>query len=152
MRANTIGYTHYWTYSPNKAKSKKELKDLFSKASKQIEEFANYVERNKLFSIRGGIGEDKPLFNSSEIWFNGCAKENLDHETFSIKFETSERAFCKTARKPYDLLVCFSLLTFADIFPKEVFSFSSDGDSSEREWQTALEYYEDFTGKSAFYA
>lgn len=148
---NNMGYTHYWTFDPTKIKDKKVLQDKFSSASYQIQEFSSYINRNKLFTVCGGIGEGKPLFNDSEVWFNGCAQEGLDHETFSIKLKTPERAFCKTARKPYDLLACFSLLTFAQVFPKEVFSFSSDGAPSEEEWQKAIEYYEHFTGKIANY-
>jgi hypothetical protein len=58
------------------------------------------------------------------------------------------RSFCKTARKPYDILVCFTLLVFADTFPQEAFSFSSDGEFSNQEWQRAIEFYTDFTGKA----
>ena len=45
------------------------------------------------------------------------------------------------------LAVCFALLTFAEIFGKNVFSFSSDGDMEDEEWQRACEYYQDVTGK-----
>lgn len=108
---------------------------------------------NKGIKICGGLGEGKPIFNETEIWFNGDASEHLDHETFSIHWfrpTTSGKYndFCKTARKPYDLLVCFALLTFAEIFP-EAFEFSSDGDMEDTEWQQGVEYYETFTGKTA---
>jgi hypothetical protein len=45
-------------------------------------------------------------------------------------------------------LVCFALLTFAEIFP-EAFEFSSDGDMEDTEWQQGVEYYETYTGKTA---
>lgn len=146
-----MGYTHYWSFDPNKIEDKKLLRKKFAEANRQIGEFCSYIEINKLFTVCGGMGEDKPLFLDSEVWFNGCAQEGLDHETFSIELEKSARGFCKTARKPYDLLVCFSLLSFAEILPKEVFSFSSDGDPNEDEWQSAIKYYETFTGKVAKY-
>jgi hypothetical protein len=59
----------------------------------------------------------------------------------------TQNDFCKTSRKPYDLLVCFALLTFAEILP-EAFEFSSDGDMEDAEWQQGVEYYETFTGKT----
>jgi hypothetical protein len=144
-----MGYTHYWTFDPNKIEDKKLISQKFAQASQQINEFCSYIQKNKLFTVCGGIGEDKPLFLDSQVWFNGSAQEGLDHETFSIKLEEPERGFCKTARKPYDLLVCFSLLTFEEILPKGAFSFSSDGEANEDEWQEAIRYYENFTGKLA---
>jgi hypothetical protein len=99
------------------------------------------------FIIRGGLGEGKPMINESEVWFNGDAKKGLDHETFGIRWFPSggeERGFCKTARKPYDLLVCFSLLAFKHAFDNpDIFTFSSDGDNSE--WETARNLYMDIT-------
>lgn len=142
-----MGYTHYWYYQPSKIEDKTLLREKFGQASKQIQEFAAYINRNKMFSVCNGLGEGKPTFNDHEVWFNGNKEEDLDHETFSIQWDTEDRDFCKTARKPYDLLVCFSLLIFSEIFPKEVFSFSSDGRPSELLWQNAIKYYKLFTGK-----
>jgi|694.fasta_scaffold26626_12 hypothetical protein len=148
-----MGYTHYWNFEPNKVKDTETLRKKFNKASKQIKSFANWLP-NKGIKICGGLGQGKPIFNETEIWFNGDASEHLDHETFNIHwclrvtYKDSWRDFCKTACKPYDLLVCFALLTFAEIFP-EAFSFSSDGDMEDSEWQQGVEYYETFTGKTA---
>jgi hypothetical protein len=144
-----MGYTHYWYYQPNKIEDKPLLREKFGQASKQIQEFADYIDRNKMFSVCNGLGEEKPTFNNNEVWFNGDKAEGLDHETFCIEWDTEDRDFCKTARKPYDLLVCFSLLTFSEVFPREIFSFSSDGTPSEPLWQNAIKYYEKFTGKKA---
>jgi hypothetical protein len=123
---------------------------MFNRASKQIKKFADFITTNKseVYKICGGLGEGKPIFNESEVWFNGDRAQNLDHETFNIHWRCSETSFCKTARKPYDLLVCFALLTFAEIL-SEAFTFSSDGTVADDEWQKGVEYYETFTGKTA---
>jgi hypothetical protein len=147
-----MGYTHYWTFEPNKAKDTETLRKKFKRASKQIKAFANFLP-NKGIKICGGLGEGAPIFNETEVWFNGDRSEGLDHETFSVHWSRPSvlgkwNDFCKTARKPYDILVCFALLTFVEIFP-EAFEFSSDGDMEDIEWQQGVEYYETFTGKTA---
>jgi hypothetical protein len=147
-----MGYTHYWEYSPEKIERTETLRRKFKAASGQIKRFAKFIERQDLFKIRGGSGEGKPVFNESEIWFNGDASADLDHETFSIRWHEKSRTnpcdwFCKTAHKPYDLLVCFALLTLVEKFGRSVFSFSSDGDSED--WKEVINLYETFTGKTA---
>lgn len=82
------------------------------------------------------------------MWFNGDEKQGLDHETFAIKWYAHQGKaddFCKTARKPYDLLVCFSLLAFKAAFHDyKVFHFSSDGDNSD--WEEAKDLFTRITG------
>lgn len=72
----------------------------------------------------------------------------MDHETFSIKWypkEGSENGFCKTNRKPYDILVCFSLLAFKHSFNDyKVFHFSSNG--NDEEWKPAKELFYGLSG------
>lgn len=145
-----MGYTHYWEYKPDAIKDTEKLRKRFKRASKLIKKFAEFITINKseVYKICGGLGEGKPIFNESEIWFNGDSAQNLDHETFNIHWYKSGMKFCKTARKPYDLLVCFALLTFAEILP-EAFTFSSDGTVADDEWQIACEFYETFTDKVA---
>lgn len=144
-----MGYTNYFNYNPDAIEDTEKLRKMFNRASKQIKKFADWINANKSFKICGGLGVGKPIFNESEVWFNGDASEHLDHETFRIYWAKDGRDFCKTARKPYDMLVCFALLTFAEIFPKDAFSFSSDGTMEDVEWQRGVEYYETFTGKTA---
>jgi len=88
------------------------------------------------------------MINESEVWFNGDEKTGMSHETFDIKWFPSggeEKGFCKTARKPYDLLVCVSLLAFKHAFDNPVvFRFSSDGDNAE--WEEAKDLFTRITG------
>jgi len=150
-RVSYIGYTNYWEYKPDAIEDTEKLRKMFSKASKQIKKFVDFITTNKseIYKICGGLGEGKPIFNESEVWFNGDRAQNLDYETFKIHWSETSNGFCKTARKPYDIIVCFALLTFAEIFPKEAFSFSSDGTMTDDEWQIGCEFYETFTGKTA---
>ena len=62
----------------------------------------------------------------------------LDHESFFLTPETTNWNFCKTARKPYDLLVCAVLLSAYNILGYEL---SSDGGFED--WQPAIDFYLD---------
>lgn len=150
-----MGYTHYWTFEPNKVQNTEDLRKRFKRASRYVKRFVEFMNENKsdVYKICGGMGEGKPIINESEVWFNGDASQGLDHETFSLHWNRPTyhgkwNDFCKTARKPYDIVVCFTLLLFAEIFP-EAFHFSSDGGMEDDEWQRAVELYEAFTGFEA---
>jgi len=143
-----MGYTHYWTYNPNAIKDTEELRKKFLQAVKLIQKAHKLINKEKICVIRGGLGEGTPMINESQVWFNGDEKTGMDHETFSIKWYPEKgiaRDFCKTARKPYDILVCFSLLAFKHAFNDyKVFHFSSDGDNSE--WEEAKDLFTRITG------
>jgi hypothetical protein len=143
-----MGYTHYWTYNPNKIKDTEELRKRFRAAVFIIKHAHKIIKRNELCIIRGGLGEGRPILNESEVWFNGDGKSQMSHETFGIKWFPSggkDFGFCKTNRKPYDLLVCVSLLAFKEFFNNpDVFTFSSDGDNSD--WEPAKDLYTRITG------
>ena len=150
-----MGYTHYWTFEPNKVQNTEDLRKRFKRASKYVKGFVKFINANKseVYTICGGLGDGKPIITDTEIWFNGDSSQQLDHETFSIHWNRPNyhgkwNDFCKTARKPYDLVVCFSLLIFAEILP-DAFTFCSDGTIEDDEWQRAVELYEAFTGFDA---
>jgi hypothetical protein len=100
------------------------------------------------------------VFTSELIRFNGVGEDG--HETFYVgrdfdpePHQTAERGkyfdFCKTARKPYDLAVCSSLIVLSHHLKKNV-AISSDGDDEEENWpkakllcQEVLGYGADFT-------
>jgi len=150
-----MGYTHYWTFEPNKVQNTEDLRKRFKRASKYVKGFVKFINANKseVYTICGGLGDGKPIITDTEIWFNGDASQQLDHETFSIHWNRPNyhgkwNDFCKTARKPYDIVVCFTLLIFAEILP-DAFTFCSDGTIEDDEWQRAVELYEAFTGFDA---
>jgi hypothetical protein len=144
-----MGYTHYWEIKPATFDTESTRK-RFRSASNTIKRFARFIKAQDLFEIRGGLGKGRPVINESEIWLNGDRKEGLDHETFCIRwndFIGEKSDFCKTSRKPYDLLVCFALLTFKEAFRKD-FEFFTDG--SKEDWEEAFQIYHSFTGKTPF--
>lgn len=143
-----MGYTHYWSYDPEKIEDTEKLRRAFASASRKIKKAAAALSKRGVV-IRGGLGEGRPVFNETEIWFNGSSEDGMDHETFDIHWVnkgSNPRHFCKTARKPYDLLVCFALLTLREAFKSHpgTFSFSSDGGNSD--WADAYEFYQSVTG------
>lgn len=62
--------------------------------------------------------------------------EELDHETLLIQYGFNRWDFCKTARKPYDLLVCACLIAATDYLGYDV---SSDG--RFKNWKPAIDFY-----------
>lgn len=122
-----MGYTHYWT--PKETTTKKWNK--FVEACKILNK---NLPKEIVIHSWDGIGE--PEFTDKLVSFNGDADSNLDHESFVIKKDDGEWNFCKTARKPYDLLVCSCLIAAHDILGYEV---NSDGDIDD--WEDAIDFY-----------
>lgn len=126
-----MGYTHYWKTEKlsNKEifdKFAKECKELHTALPKTTDSAGGYYKTDPLI-IYGGMGEGKPTFNSEMINFNVDANIDMAHETFRIKRNESKDFcgnFCKTARKPYDLLVVACLIAASQIIG---LTFSSDG-------------------------
>jgi hypothetical protein len=147
-----MGFTHYWRFkTPLLEKIDKgitdetfsnissECKRLCKNLPKHSESAGGYYKEYPII-IKGLDGTGEPTFDEKEISFNGDDATEMSHESFMITADDlKEFDFCKTARKPYDLLVCACLLSFYTHFPKEVFSVSSDGDSSD--WEPAVEFY-----------
>jgi hypothetical protein len=96
---------------------------------------------DKPLVIRGSNGKGRPEISQDFICFNGnwCPGENLGHEAFVLARCGEGFQFCKTERKPYDLLVCAVLLCVTEIAPG-AFSIASDGDMRGEEWRPAREF------------
>jgi hypothetical protein len=122
-----MGYTHYW-YRPKTLNNfdhfQKDVKTLFLEIPKDIKiDWAG---------------------NSSVVNFNGHG--DLSHETFYVP-ETIVAPpqdelffdFCKTANKPYDLLVVASLIVLKYYCPE--CKISSDGDAED--WEEGLTFCRD---------
>ncbi len=85
----------------------------------------------------GDIGSD-PEFLVGAIAFNGEDNMNDDaHETFWLPKSDTDFNFCKTARKPYDLIVTAALCAVNHRAP-HAFRIGSDGDIED--WQDGLEF------------
>ena len=156
-----MGYTHYWKFkkSPKSINDGAELFKLAVQATKDcIAQVPAYLptvewgwnsEKQKYevigegkvpFKLCGGNGEGKPKFTDTLVCFNGDASKGYDHETCYLAMDSEGFDFCKTARKPYDVAVCITLICFAHYFGND-FEYSSDGNIEEGEegWKLAQE-------------
>ena len=69
-------------------------------------------------------------------------QQELGHESMTIHRSndpTADWGFCKTERKPYDLIVCAILIAFKQEFGSSV---KVDSDGGARDWKPALDFYE----------
>jgi hypothetical protein len=150
-----MGYTHYWYQSPAPA----ELHIWES-----LRQDVRHIVLIGAVPVRYESDSDEPvLIGDQEIRFNGVGYDG--HETFLLErvpSEVRQRAtglleafsFCKTAMKPYDVIVC-AVLIAARHHLGGLIRVSSDG--GEDEWEAArqlcigvgLEYAARFTLEEA---
>lgn len=90
--------------------------------------------------------DSRPLIGKDAIVFNGVGDDG--HETFWLDKNETAFSFCKTARKPYDLVVC-CVLMLASIHATSG-EISSDGineahgqwpDNVDQEWRDAWNHF-----------
>jgi hypothetical protein len=162
-----MSYSHY--YRRPETFDKKKWKDF----TKELETLAkNLPERSITASCSykepiiicgwneetGEYDRAKPIIcdGGETVAFDGEGK--LGHESLVIERKLPEEhkkyhcpdmetglyfSFCKTARKPYDTMVCLALISMKRWFMHKVV-VSSDGDREE--WQPALDLYYKLTG------
>ena len=135
-----MGYTHYWKFKKNPA----ELvngKEKFIKAVELIKEGLKHLKDIEL-ADGSAIENSKPIFSETEVWFNG--KGNTGYESVAIMLDDPNDYnfnFCKTARQPYGVAVCLTLLCFKEAFGED-FSYSSDGRFDiEEGWTRAADVF-----------
>jgi hypothetical protein len=134
--------------------------EAFKKIKSDLEHVLSCIQKDKNFKLCGGFGEGEPRITDTEVWFNGDASEDLDHETFALElFETGNYrtvdetdkegvyCFCKTNRKPYDFAVMISLMVIKHHLGSD-FKISSDG-CLEDGWNEAIQYYESYFKRKA---
>jgi hypothetical protein len=154
-----MGYTSYWRRPLELDEQKWEdfvddVKKLRYGLPKHSTSAGGYYE-NQPLKLVGGNGEGQPMITNQSIWFNGTDEGNLSHETFHMTrvFEPEEWQeaedglyfnFCKTARKPYDLMVALTLIAFKHHFDNEV-KVSSDGNAED--FEQAVEIFREVIGK-----
>jgi hypothetical protein len=134
-----MGYTHYWYLNP-KGNEKK-----FNEAKLKM----STVILNNSDILANGMGDVNTVPTwGSKVFFNGIDENS--HETFALPETLSELdnisqayvdddfvfAFCKTRRKPYDIVVVACLVILKHYMGNDV-KVSSDGDSED--WKDGLE-------------
>jgi hypothetical protein len=147
-----MGYTHYWDLkNPTKKNSQQfidvmlDVEVIMSNLPKFSTSAGGHYKQYPIV-VKNGLGEGLPIITRKEILINGDASENLDHETFYFNFVNHEEqsGFCKTARKPYDFVVCCILISLANRV--EGFEVSSDGDWED--WKDCYRFYEECVSKN----
>ena len=156
-----MGYTHYFgrkevTHDPETFKRfMDDVRTLVDNLPERSLSSGGYASGH-LLKLAGGDATGKPIFNDTELLFNGAdGGEDLGHESMWIcqDYEFSEGSygdyqranfnkkgeifgFCKTARKPYDIVVQAVLILYKEYFGNKV-GIGSDGCASD--WQQAFE-------------
>jgi hypothetical protein len=125
-----MGYTRYWNINRKLTQNREDTKfeiEMLDKIRKAI----NIAEQQFGIKICNGQGIGSPIITETEIWLNGDLDEDLDYETFSIRTtgNNGKYDFCKTARKPYDVVVNAILKILKDY--KWVYNVDSDGFNEE---------------------
>ena len=143
-----MGYTVYFEISPVLDAEKFET---FSEQVRQI------LGEAKVLGIKivNGMGKvnTEPIVNKELILFNGKEKDACE-SLFIQRVEGSSRKkndrlvfnFCKTARKPYDLIVKATLVMLKHNFPESV--IQADGTISD--FDAAIKLCEKLFGKINF--
>jgi len=113
-----MGYTHYWRRNDDFTENEwSEIKKVF-----------NQLHSKWGGLLRGGLGEGEPECTDEVIRFNGDSTIGHDHGTFSLSKEHQDFNFCKTAGKPYDIVVVTFLASVDSIISdRKRFRISSDG-------------------------
>lgn len=130
-----MGYTHYWSTKVKRGNAA-EIEAKYLKAVSECQKVvkAFYKEYGGL----SGYSAHTKLGQYGGLMFNGKGDEG--HEDFALREHFSQNEgfnFCKTAQKPYDLVVvaCLAILKHRLGDSIEV---SSDGDASD--WLDGIEY------------
>ena len=123
-----MGYTHYWN----------QQRDFTAQEWTEISHAMNQLLDASPCTIRGPFGDvdELPEVTRSHIAINGNGEDG--HETFMLtrNKDDGDFAVCKTARKPYDVIVTSTLIAVSRIAP-DVLTISSDGTTEE--WGEGLD-------------
>lgn len=154
-----MGYTSYYTINvPELSQATwnmfiRDCKYLSEHLPEHTDSAGGYYKEEPL-KLSGCFKYRKAKFDKNKIWFNGSTgnrintgdgwkdvetDSDLGHETFIFerKEKRSSFGFCKTARKPYDLMVCACLI-LAKYYFGDMVKVSSDGD--ENDWKPAFDF------------
>lgn len=121
-----MGYTHYFTTKDTLNPEK------FKQFSNDVQKIINATTIPLAYEY--DAPNDKPLINHETIRFNGINDDG--HETFLLERDNIGFEFCKTAYKPYDIVVT-AVLSLAKYYYGDDIDVSSDGDYDD--WHDGVE-------------
>ena len=139
-----MGFTHYWEFiKPKSIKGKhQEIEDQYQLAVRQCQRLVKaYNKTIKSIDVKhpdrlSGYSAHTKLNDYLGLEVNGTA--DLAHETFSLRDHWSANEafnFCKTNRKPYDVVVVACLIILKH-YLNDLVVVSSDGFQSD--WTDGL--------------
>jgi hypothetical protein len=140
-----MGYTHYWTFKSPAKGTTKQVEADYQRACKAITKML--IAYNK---ARPSGAEDRLSGYSAftthyaGVKFNGS--KDCAHEDFILRehYKLNESFnFCKTAQKPYDVVVV-AALTILKYYLKDNISIGSDGCAED--WEPGLLLAKQLTG------
>ncbi len=140
-----MGYTHYWSnheIPPNKweiilSVARMAITEL-PHATPIVRTAGNHYSNEPLI-IGNNLGEhSEPILNGDRIELNGIGY--MSHESFVFK-RNGGNDLCKTAAKPYDVVVCVILAYASGLGLVDV---RSDGTFAD--WEPALRWLSDKLG------
>jgi hypothetical protein len=134
-----MGYTHYWT------QTRDFTREEWPQIREDIEALLKDVQHVQGIPLADGMGTPgtQPDISDERIWFNGVGDDS--YETFGLNRIRPPKedwqgshggAFCKTARKPYDLAVTAALCYLATVPDPASHYVNSDGHG--RDWLDGL--------------
>lgn len=138
-----MGYTHYFSINKEAAFGRTaEYEQKYQLALRQCARIAkNYNARLKAVDKKhpnrlSGFTVHTPISKYGGLHINGTAE--FAHEDFCLRehFTQNQGGFCKTARKPYDVVITACLITLKH-YLGQGFQVESDGLASD--WIEGLE-------------
>ncbi|MCC6574402.1 MAG: hypothetical protein IT462_11485 [Planctomycetes bacterium] len=146
-----MGYEHHWAVPAVVDRERwvlftADVRRLYESLPERIAEH-DACYPGEILDIANSSGEPGVDITDDQICFNGYSRP---HELFVLnrvhggtlnKFGEGG-GWCKTARKPYDLFVCATLLALVHHFPEAC--VASCGSASE--WRCAVELFEKVVG------
>ena len=123
-----MGYTHYFT------QTRDYTDDEWPQVLEDIGQIIAYAENEQNVAIRNWDGKDKPELTGDYINFNGAGDDSC--ENFIVErirqeceFSGLGSHFCKTNRKPYDLVITAVLCYLESVC--ETHTVGSDGSGAD---------------------
>ena len=131
-----MGYTHFYEIMD-------ESVDL--RVVEVGRDIAEVIRRCEiLIGDANGTPDSAPEISSAAIKFNGVKPDNYERFNYPPDFEFNRHQglktgfeFCKTARRPYDIVVCAEMLALKHHLGDAV-HISSDGSRKESGWRDAI--------------
>jgi len=129
-----MGYTHYFKHQAVETLVWEKITTDVQKILNNLPAYSassggHYT--NEPLKLSSDQSRTTPIISKTIIWFNGVGI--LGHEDFML-FKKGSKELCKTARKPYDLIVQACLLIYKYHSPNTMV-LTSDGNSSD--WKEA---------------